>query len=172
MNLPLETERTFIRLLTPADAPFMLALLNTPSWIKFIGERNVHTIADAENYIVNKFMKGHNDLGFGFYAVTLKTNNAPIGISGFLKRETLSDVDLGFAFLPEYEGQGYGFESALATLNYGRETLAFKRILAITVTYNQRSIDLLKKLNFEFDKIIRIPNDDEELMLFVNEIRK
>lgn len=166
----LETERIILQQLSTHDAPFILELVNTPSWLKFIGDRGIRTITDAENYILNGPMKSYEKFDFGLYLVKLKNENTPIGMCGLIKRDTLKDVDIGFAFLPGYEGKGYAFESAEATLKYGKTNLGLNRIVAITVSYNQRSIELLKKLGFEFEEMIHFPYDKEELMLFGSRI--
>ena len=162
----LETERTILREVTRGDAEFVLDLLNQPSFIKFIGDRNVRTIAEARDYIESRFTESYKKFGFGMWAVELKENNAPIGICGFVKRDSLPDADIGFAFLPQYERKGYAFESAVAVMKYGRNILQLKRVLAITSKDNESSGRLLGKLNFKFERLIVLPDDDEELKLF------
>jgi len=162
----LETERTILREVTRDDAEFVLDLLNQPSFIKFIGDRNVRTIAEARDYIESRFTESYKKFGFGMWAVELKENNAPIGICGFVKRDSLPDADIGFAFLPQYERKGYAFESAVAVMKYGRNILQLKRVLAITSKDNESSGRLLGKLNFKFERLIVLPDDDEELNLF------
>jgi RimJ/RimL family protein N-acetyltransferase len=105
-------------------------------------------------------------MGFGLYLVERKNDGAALGICGLIKRDGLDDVDLGFAFLPEFRAQGYAYESAAAVLAYGRSAFALKRIVAITSSANERSAHLLEDLGFTFEKMIQLPNDDEELKLF------
>ena len=88
-----------------------------------------------------------------------------IGICGFVRRSELPAPDIGFAFLPQYEGKGYGFESASAILRYGVEKLNFDVVLAITSQDNEISGKLLKKLGFNYDRLISMPNG-EVLKLF------
>ncbi len=164
----IETERLILCQLTPSDAEFIYELLNTPTWIKYIGDRGIKNIEDAQNYIINGPAKSYQDDGFGLWLTKLKTDETPIGICGLLKRETLEDIDIGFAFLPEYTGQGYAFEAASATLNYGYTNLNLKRIVAITIKENLHSIKLLEKIGLRFEKNIFLPGDKEELMLFGN----
>ncbi|HYJ92477.1 MAG TPA: GNAT family N-acetyltransferase, partial [Pyrinomonadaceae bacterium] len=133
----LETERLILREITSEDAPFILELLNTPSFKKYIGDRGVRSVDDASAFIETRYRKSYRDHGYGLYAVELKPDNTPVGMCGFVRRDTLPGPDIGFAFLPEYEGKGYGFESASAALNFGQEILGFGRILAITATSNQ-----------------------------------
>ena len=162
----IETQRLILREITESDAEFILDLLNQPSFIKYIGDRNVRSVQQARDYIESRFIKSYREHNFGFYAVELKENNLPIGICGFVKRDSLPEVDIGFAFLSEYERKGYGFESASAVLDYGRKSLDLKRLLAITSQNNESSVKLLEKLGFKFERLIKLPHDAEELNLF------
>ncbi|MEO8148830.1 MAG: GNAT family N-acetyltransferase [Bacteroidia bacterium] len=161
----LETERLIICKLTLDDAEFILELLNTPAWLQFIGDRNVKNNEDACNYIANGPMKSYEKNGFGLCLVKLK-NETPIGICGLIKRETLQDVDIGFALLPYYEGMGYGTEGAQATLNFAKTDLGLKRIVAITDAENINSIHLLEKSRFVFEKMVKLSEEEKEIMLF------
>lgn len=167
MNI-IETERLYLRNITLEDAPFVYELLNSPSWIKYIGDRNVKDIKDASEYIANRFLPSYQQFGFGLYLTKRKADDTPIGICGLVKRETLEDVDIGFALLPQFAKQGYAYEAASAVMLYAKNTLDLQRIVAITVSYNHNSIQLLERLGLKFEKTLNIPNDPEELMLFGN----
>jgi RimJ/RimL family protein N-acetyltransferase len=168
----LETERLILREIVESDDEFMLDLLNQPSFIKYIGDRNVRNLEQAREFIESRYRKSYADHGYGLYAVELKSNDAPIGICGFVKRDTLPDADIGFAFLPQFEGKGYALESANAVMQYGREKLNLKRVLAITTQDNESSGRLLQKLGFKFEKLITQPHDTEKLKLFSSEAEK
>ncbi|WHZ05630.1 GNAT family N-acetyltransferase [Neobacillus sp. YX16] len=165
----LETDRLILRWLRTDDAAFILELLNEPSWIRYIGDKGVRTLEDAKNYILSGPMNMYSQLGFGLYLVEQKQGKKPIGICGLLKRDTLENPDIGFAFLSRYQAQGFGFESASAALKYGHEQLLLKRILAITSLDNQGSSKLLEKIGMKFEGTICFPNDSEELKLFASE---
>ena len=135
----------------------------------------------ARDFIESRYRKSYADNGFGLWAVDLKTEfatetkiqnlkskiqNPTIGICGFVKRDSLPDADIGFAFLPQFEKKGYALESANAVMKYGREVLGLKRVLAITTQNNESSGRLLEKLGFKFEKLITQPHDAEELKLF------
>ncbi len=162
----LETERAILREVCAEDAEFILDLLNQPSFIKYIGDRNVRTLSGAAEYIESRFADGYRQFGFGMWTVELKETGTPIGICGFVKRDSLPDADIGFAFLPQYCSQGYAFESAAAAMNYGSDVLGLKRVLAITSQDNESSGRLLEKINFKFERLIKLPHVDEELKLF------
>lgn len=167
----LETERIFLREIVESDAEFILDLLNQPSFIKYIGDRNVRTIEQSREFIENRYRKSYRDFGYGLYTVELKETNTPIGICGFVKRDSLPDADIGFAFLPQFCGKGYALESANAVMKYGRDVLNLKRVLAITSQDNESSGRLLEKVGFKFENLIKTPADDEELKLFSSDLR-
>jgi RimJ/RimL family protein N-acetyltransferase len=162
----LETNRLTIRRLTPDDAEFILKLLNEPSWLRFIGDKGVRTVEDARAYILNGPVEMYSRLGFGLYLVELKDEGVSIGICGLIKRDALEDVDIGFAFLPEYWGKGYAYEAAAAVMSYAASVLSLKRIVAITSVDNDSSAKLLEKLGFSFEKMIKLSPESPEIKLF------
>lgn len=164
----LETERLLLREIDSAtDAEFIFELLNTPKFIQYIGDRGVRSVQESTAFIENRFRQSYREHGFGLYTVELKNGGESVGVCGFVKRDTLPDPDIGFAFLPAFEGKGYGFESAKAVLEYGRNILEFSRILAITSQDNDVSVKLLEKLGFTFDRLFTTP-EGEYLKLFEN----
>jgi RimJ/RimL family protein N-acetyltransferase len=165
MNKILETERLVLRPFEPTDAKFILALVNSPGWLEFIGDRNIKTEEDAVNYLQGGPMKSYQAHGFGLSMVETK-QGTPIGMCGILQRDTFENPDIGFAFLPEFMGKGYAFEIANATLTYAKTKLNFETVLAITLPANEKSIKLLKKIGLEFKQTIFTPDKNEELMLF------
>jgi ribosomal-protein-alanine N-acetyltransferase len=163
-----ETERLLLRRLTPHDAAFIYELVNEPSFIQNIGDKNVRTHADAVRYIQQGPMASYEQQGFGLYQVELKQPAIPIGICGPLKRETLEHPDIGFAFLPRFWRQGYAFESATAVMSYAREVLGLKQIAAITTPDNEPSIKLLEKLGFKFERTTRLSENEPAVKLFLS----
>ena len=143
----LQTERTIIDTITLDDAEFFVSLVNSPEWLRFIGDRSVSNVADARHYLETGFLRCYRENGFGYYLVRT-VDRTPIGICGFLKKTYLDNVDFGFALHPDWYGQGYGFESANAVFNYGIRSYAFKIVDAVTSPDNIRSKRLLSKLGF------------------------
>lgn len=158
-------ERLTFRRLTPDDAPTMLALLNEPSFLQFIGDRNVRTLDDARVYIVAGPMASYERFGFGLYLALLRTTGEPIGICGLLKRDTLPDIDVGFALFPRYWGQGYATEAAAAAIAHARDAFAAPRIAAVVSPDNHASRHVLEKLGFRFERLIRLSDDAPEIEL-------
>ncbi len=164
--LILETERLILRKFTLADAPFILELVNTPTWLQFIGDKGVRNLQDAQNYLKNGSLKSYQENDFGFYLVCEKSTQKPIGMCGFIKRQELEDVDLGFAFLPDYIGKGFGYEIAQATIEYGKDVLKLRRIIAVVDQRNIPSNALLQKLGFVFEKTIPFGEKKDLLNLY------
>jgi [ribosomal protein S5]-alanine N-acetyltransferase len=163
----LETERLAIRQLTEDDAAFILELLNEPSFIQNIADRGVRTLDDAVQYIVNGPRASYERNGFGLFMVELKDSGVPIGMCGLIKRDSLEDVDIGYALLPRFWSQGYAYEAASAVMDYGCNVLNIPRIVGITAPDNQGSIRVLEKLGLRFDKIVVLQGVEGESMLFV-----
>lgn len=168
MNI-IETERLTLCKLSTADAGFILDLLNQPSFIRYIGDRGVRTLEDAERYILNGPVASYERYGFGLYLTQLKESHIPIGMCGLIKRDTLEDVDIGFAFLPQFWLKGYAFESASAVLSYARNTLGIKKILGIATPDNTGSIRVLEKIGLKFEKMVKLSEDAVELKLFASD---
>ncbi len=169
MNI-LETDRLILRNLTLDDAEFIFDLYNQPSFIKFIGDRGIRTLDDARDFLTKRLISHYERFGFGLCLTLLKDSETPIGICGLIKRDALDDVDVGFAFLPQFWLKGYAVESAFAVLAYAKNTLGMKRIAGITTEDNHGSIRVLEKLGLQFEKMIRLPEDEIELKLFTRDL--
>lgn len=166
----LETGRLTLRRLSPDDAPFMLALLNEPSFIRNIGDRGVRTLDDARTYIATGPLASYDRFGFGLYLVELKDDATPIGICGLLKRETLADVDIGFAFLPGFWRRGYAVESASAVRDYARDRVGLRRLVAIVNPGNEASTRVLERIGFTYERMIAMGNEGTDLKLFAADL--
>ena len=162
----LGTERLILREFTVEDAEFILALLNEPSFLRYIGDKKVRELEDARQYILNGPVASYKRNGFGLYLVELRESHTPMGMCGLIQREELPDPDIGFAFLPEFWSKGFAFEAATAVLQDARERLRLERILAITSLDNEASIGLLQRLGFTFEREIKLAADREPVKLF------
>lgn len=167
----LETERLFLRRFSIVDAQFVLTLLNEPSFLRYIGDKKVRNIDDAQQYILNGPIASYEQNGFGLYLVELKDSHTPIGMCGLIKRAELPDVDIGFAFLPDFWNQGFAFEAATAVMKHGQEVLQLDRIVAITSPDNDASIKLLQRMGFAFEGLINLSKDREQVKLFARNLK-
>jgi len=165
MNV-ISTDRLLINRITLDDAGFILKLMNDKDWIKNIGDRGIRTIEETEEYIRTRFLKTYNEVGFGFYSLVRKSDQQIIGIAGLVDREGLDHIDIGYGMLPEFRGKGYAFEATKAIFDYGYKDLKLDKIVAIVNPDNPSSIKLLSKLGLEFEKMIRLPDEEIEIMLF------
>jgi RimJ/RimL family protein N-acetyltransferase len=162
----LRTERLLLRRLNETDAAFILELVNDPDWLRHIGDRGVHTLEDARQYILQGPVAMYARRGYGLYGVEVIATGVLAGICGLIKRETLEDTDIGFALLPSFRGSGYAYEAAAATLRHARDDLGLPRVVAIVSPDNSASIGLLERLGLRCEKLIRMPNDTADVALF------
>ena len=158
----IHTARLVIRRFNLADGAFIVQLVNQPSWLQWIGNRNVHTLNDAETYLSSGPLSMYERYGVGLCGVELA--GTLIGMAGLIKRSPEAEIDLGYAFLPEYWGQGYATEVAQALLNYAINTLKLPRIIATTQLENQQSIKVLERIGMQFEGIIH--EGEKSLRLF------
>jgi len=170
MNCEIETDRLRLKRFVEGDAAFIVSLLNQPSFLRFIGDKGVRTLEDAQSYIRNGPIKSYQEHGFGLYLVELKSKQLPIGMCGLLKRDSLPNVDLGFAFLPEFWREGYAHEAASAVLAHAQNDLGLERILAIANPDNDASIRLLEKLGFKFETPVKLSNETASVKLFSHDV--
>lgn len=152
--------------MSSGDAPFILELLNDDAFLRYIGDKGVRSIDGALKYITDGPVASYAQHGFGLDVVCLKAGLTPIGICGLLKRDTLPEPDIGFAYLAPYCGSGYGYEAAAATLAHARDVLHIPRVLAITSPDNAASIALLGKLGFQFERLTALTAGASEVRLF------
>lgn len=167
----LRTERLGLRRFDLDDAPFILELVNEPEWLRFIGDKGVSSLADAQRYLQTGPLDMYARVGFGLYLVERNTDCVPIGMCGLIKRDALECVDIGFALLARHAGQGFALEAAAATLAHARD-LGLPRLMAITTPDNVASQKLLKKLGMTFDREITMTSDAELLHLFVMDLNR
>lgn len=167
-NSFLETDRLKLKPADKKDAEFFLKLYNEPLFIKFIGDRNLKTIADAENYIKEKFLPQFEKLGFGNYVITRKSDGERIGAVGVFVRDGFEIPDIGFSFLEIYHNQGYGFEAANLLKNYVSDKFNLKKISAITTEDNISSQKLIEKLGLKYLKMVEFPGDEVLLRYYEN----
>jgi [ribosomal protein S5]-alanine N-acetyltransferase len=162
----IETERLRLFRFAAEDAPFALTLVGGPTFIRYIGDKGVRTLDDARAYLANGPLASYARFGFGLFKVERTADGTPIGMCGLLKRDTLEDPDLGYAFLPEYWSQGYAREAAAATVEYGRRVHGLARIVAVTDPDNAASAAVLRHIGFEFERPVRMGAADKDVLLF------
>ena len=162
-----ETARLDLRVVTLDDAPFILRLLNDPEFIRFIGDRGVRTLDDARRQIEERYLAHFAIHGFGPYVVRRRETGEAIGFVTLIKRDWLEHADVGYAFLPEHRGRGLAEEATRALMNYARTAFRLAPLVAITEPGHVRSEALLARLGFRFDRLVKPPDEDSPLSLFL-----
>jgi RimJ/RimL family protein N-acetyltransferase len=161
----LETPRLTLRRLDFDDAPFLVKLLNEPSFLENIGDKGVRSIEDAHRYLREGPMMMYDRYGFGLWHAARK-DGVPVGMCGLLKRDTLPDADVGYAYLPEFWGQGYAYEAAAATLGHGARKFGLARVIGVVSEGNSGSIRVLEKLGMSFERMISMHEGEPPVRLY------
>ncbi len=162
----LNTLRLRLRWATEQDAPFFVALLNDPDWIRFVSDPGVRNEEQARAWLRERLFTLYQRFDFGLYLVEELDSGQPIGLCGLVKRDSLPEVDLGFGFLPAYRGKGYAEEAARVCIEHAQDKLNFQRLLAITAHDNVASARLLEKLGFSRDGEVTLPGESQALVVF------
>jgi len=162
----LETERLALRHFAASDAAFALELVNEPDFLRFIGDKGVRDLAGARAYLEQGPIRSYAEHGHGLYLVELKATGEPLGMCGLLRRETLEDADIGFAFLARHRNRGYGFEAAAGVLEHARRALGIERVVAVAAPDNAASAALLAKLGLYPAGSVRLTPDGDANLLF------
>ncbi|WP_138433489.1 GNAT family N-acetyltransferase [Winogradskyella algicola] len=170
MKNSFETQRLLVRPITAEDAPFILELMNTPKWVKFIGDRNVKSIEAAEAYITEKALPQIATHGYGNNVIIRKSDNVKLGTCGVYHREGIEIPDIGFAFLPSNEGKGYAFEAASKLVEIIKDNYSLAELSAYTLEENLSSRKLLERLGFTLKGIGTLPTSDEELLHYYRKL--
>ena len=162
----LETPRLTLRRLQFDDAPFLVELLNEPSFIENIGDKGVRSVEDAHRYLREGPLAMYEKFGYGLWHVSRRVDGLPMGMCGLLRRDILPDTDVGYAFLPEFWGQGYAFEAADATLRHGAGKFGLKRVIGVVSEGNTASIRVLEKLGMSFERMVSMRPDEPDVRLY------
>jgi ribosomal-protein-alanine N-acetyltransferase len=163
---PSATGRLRLRELTHDDAAFIMELVNDPEWLRFIGDRQVHSLEDARGYIDRVRDGGYMKHGFGLWVVALAADGQAAGLCGILKREQLEHTDVGFAFLERHRGRGLASESVVTTLLLAGVRYGLERVCAITDVDNVASQRVLRHAGFEYERQIWWETDGKPLHLY------
>lgn len=162
-----KTRRLLLREANLEDDAFIYELLNSPTWIQHIGNRNIKNLEDARQYINNALINSYRKNGFGMYIMAKNDMAIPIGLCGFLKREELEHVDIGFAIMPAFAGKGFTYEAAERIISESD----FPVVYGITYEGNIGSRRLLEKLGLRHIRNFQFGNYNEVSMLFSNEVQ-
>ena len=166
----MHTTRLQLREFTHDDAAFVLRLLNEPSFLLHIGDKRVRDEAQARAYLDTGPIASYRAHGFGLWLVACRATGQPMGMCGLIRRDALPDVDLGYAFLPAFWGQGLAREAASATVAAAASRFGLRRLLAIVAPANTRSIHLLETLGFGFERMVQMAPGEPELRLFARSL--
>lgn len=161
-----ETARLRLRMITTEDAEFIQRLYSSEDFLRYIGDKEITNTAKAEEYIENNILKMHQEKGVCLLMVEVKATSTPIGVCGLIKRDSLESHDVGYGFAPEFYGQGYAKEAGEAIIEQAKQNADIDHLVAITTSDNIRSIVLLTKLGFAFERVEDVISESVNLNLY------
>ncbi|EKO3798960.1 GNAT family N-acetyltransferase [Vibrio harveyi] len=166
----LTTKRLTLRLVSVEDAPFILELYNQPDFYRFVGDKQIRTLEEAKRYIQDNMLRMQELKGVSLLVVETNHDKQPVGICGLVKRDTLTAFDIGYGYLPSAYGKGYAKEAASVVVDFAREEMNIENLVAITNNDNIRSIRLLEKLGFQFERVEQTYDNGRTLQLYTKEL--
>ncbi|MGD1463472.1 GNAT family N-acetyltransferase [Vibrio harveyi] len=166
----LTTKRLTLRLVSVEDAPFILELYNQPDFYRFVGDKQIRTLEEAKCYIQDNMLRMQELKGVSLLVVETNHDKQPVGICGLVKRDTLTAFDIGYGYLPSAYGKGYAKEAASVVVDFAREEMNIENLVAITNNDNIRSISLLEKLGFQFERVEQTYDNGRTLQLYTKEL--
>lgn len=169
-TFPLQTEHLKMRRLNLDDAGLMLAIWNDPGFIRNVADRGIRTVEQAQEAMEKGAMHLYETYGYGPYRVALRDCDTAIGLCGLFRRDSLDDPDIGYAILPDHRGKGIAYEASAAVIEHARSDLALKRLIALISPNNSASIGLIRKLGLEFERMHRMPDDDDEVCIYAMQL--
>jgi RimJ/RimL family protein N-acetyltransferase len=169
MSFKLSTSRLCLTELDNNDVQFVYDLFTDPDCLRFIGDRGIKNLDDANQYLQDRLINSYKVHGFGLYKVTLRGRSEPMGICGLVKRDETHPPDIGFAFLPAFRSGGYCTEAAQAILGWAQANNISSEILAYTNPDNIASIRVLEKIGLVKQSITTLPGQDFESLILKTE---
>jgi ribosomal-protein-alanine N-acetyltransferase len=164
-GIAFETARLKLRRQTLDDAAFVLALLTDADFLRHIGDRGVHSVDEARAYIQAGALASYAEHGFGLWVMQRKADGEAVGLCGLVKRPNLDDVDVGYALLPAFRGQGYAREAVAGTLAHAASAYGLARLIAVVSPDNLPSRRLLELEGFAFERMVRMAPEEAEILL-------
>ena len=162
----IRTERLRLDRVTEEDAGLMLAIWNDPAFIRHVCDRGIRTLEQSLEAMREGALRQWAEFGHGPYRISLRDEGEAIGICGLFRRENLDAPDIGYSLLPPHYGRGYALEAARAVVDHARDVVGLEKIIAIVSPDNPRSIHLLEKLGMRVEGPIRMPGEDEDILLY------
>lgn len=146
----LETERLYLREITPDDAQSAFDLNIDPDVIKYTGDDAFESVEEARHFLeqYDHFRK----YGFGRWGVIDKTTHEFLGWCGLKYTPELDEFDIGFRFFKKHWNKGYASEAAKACLALGFEKFKMQTIVGRVMKENKASRRVLEKIGLKYSE--------------------
>jgi [ribosomal protein S5]-alanine N-acetyltransferase len=151
----LETERLILREITEEDAESILACFSKNEVIRYYGLEKLESIDQAVT-IVQSFANNYLEkkgIRWGIERKDTKELIGTIGFNAWVPKHKRAEI--GYEIQPEHWRKGYASEALSKILTYGFEVLKLTRVGAVVFTENEASNDLLTKIGFQREGVLR-----------------
>lgn len=148
----LTTERLILRQLDVLDEQEIFFLRSDERVNKYLVAQIAQSVEEARAFI-NKINAGIINNEWGYWGITFKNDNKLIGTIcfwNFSKEENKAEI--GYVLHPDLQGKGIMQEAIQKVIDYGFEKMKLRSIEAVLNPDNARSISLLKRNGFIFQK--------------------
>jgi ribosomal-protein-alanine N-acetyltransferase len=167
----IETERLILRPFQLGDEEALFAMNTDPDVIRYAGNTPFASIDAAHDVLRNVIFKDYEVRGYGRFALVLKETGKVIGFSGVKYLADIEETELGYRLMPQHWGKGLASESAVASIDFARDTLGLKRLIALVHPDNHGSANVVRKLGFSVERTISFALvKDVDVDLFSREI--
>jgi RimJ/RimL family protein N-acetyltransferase len=152
----LETQRLRLRLFTHDDVQAMFDLSSDPEVIKYAEAKPIQDLQEAQQRLESGPLSDYKKYGYGRFAVELKETGRVIGFCGIKYLPEIELPEVGYRYLKAYWGRGIGTEAARACVDFARDDLGIKKLVALIIPENIASIRVAEKLGMVKGPLIHI----------------
>ena len=156
----LETARLNLRLFTHDDVQIMFDLNSEPEIIKYAESTLTKTLQEAKERLEQGPLFDYKNYGYGRFAVELKEIGKVIGFCGIKYLPEINLPEVGYRYFKEYWGKGIGTEAARVCVDFARDDLEIKKLVALIVPENIASIKVARKLGMKKGPLIQFDGID------------
>lgn len=156
----LETERLRLRLFTLDDVQIMYELNSDPDVIKYAESKPAANLQEARERLEKGPLSDYRKYGYGRFAVELIETGKVIGFSGIKYIPEIDLPEVGYRYLKEYWGMGFGTEAAKACVDFARDDLKINKLVALIMPENRGSANVAEKLGMTRGPLIHIDDVD------------
>lgn len=145
----IETERLLLRMFRAEDLDAVYHLFSDADVQKYLSVENKRTREQLKVTLKN-LVSRWDERGFGVWCVTEKKTGETAGYCGFQYFDNMPEVEIMFAFLRNFWGNGFATEAVKACLRFWFEELTLDEMFAATSPENIEAQHVLEKIGMRY----------------------